>query len=116
MGVLLVAAAAGGGCQSVDDRTAQQAMNDASLSAAVQARLTGDRSSNFTLVQVEAKDGVVALSGAVPSARQRARAEELTRQVEGVAEVNNDLLVRPEPGRERKKDEGTRERTADRDI
>ncbi|HJT19061.1 MAG TPA: BON domain-containing protein [Nitrospira sp.] len=102
---LVVAAAVGGGCQSVDDPTAQRAMNNASVSAAVQARLTGDRSSDFTLVQVEAKDGMVTLTGAVSSVRQRARAEQLARQVEGVTEVNNDLHVRPEPTSESRKDE-----------
>ena len=92
--LLLVALSAGlGGCETSSRGEAQQAMNDESISAAVQAMLTGDRSSNFTRVDVRSDQGVVSLVGVVPSARQRARAEELTRNVEGVKRVSNQLMI-----------------------
>src|SRR5262245_4627010 len=92
--LLLVALSAGlGGCETSSGGKAQQAMNDESISAAVHAMLTGDRSSNFTRVDVRSDQGVVSLLGVVPSTQQRARAEELTRNVEGVKRVNNQLTI-----------------------
>ena len=77
--LLFVTLSAGlGGCGTSSRGKAQQAMNDESISAAMQVMLTGDRSSNFTRVDV----GSDRLVGVVPSAQQRARAEELTRNVE----------------------------------
>ena len=95
-GALLLAATSFGlgGCESARDAKPQQAMQDAAVSAAVQAKLTGDRSSNFTRVDVRAHRGVLSLSGVVPSVRDRDRAEELARQIEGVTSVNNALTVR----------------------
>ncbi|HEU4686116.1 MAG TPA: BON domain-containing protein [Nitrospira sp.] len=93
--MLILAAAAVGGCHTTaTERAAQQRMEDASVSAAVQAKLTGDRSSNFTRVEVKSNEGVVSLTGVVPTAGQRARAEELARQVHGVSKVDNDLRIR----------------------
>ena len=85
------------GCESTDRQRAQQAISDASISAAVQAKLTGDRTSDFTLVKVASDRGVVNLSGVVASAQQRRRAEELSRQVKGVTSVNNTLRIQDEP-------------------
>ena len=85
------------GCESTDKERAQQAISDASISAAVQAKLTGDRGSHFTLVKVVSDRGVVILSGVVASAQQRRRAEELSRQVKGVTSVNNTLRIQDEP-------------------
>jgi hyperosmotically inducible protein len=85
------------GCQSTTGKTAKQTMNDASISTAVQAKLTGDRLSNFARVDVDTERGVVSLNGVVPSAEQRARAEELTRQVSGVVRVNNNLQIQNQP-------------------
>lgn len=94
---VLLTAVAVVGCESTDKQRAQQAISDVSISAAVQARLTGDRDSNFTLVRVESDRGVVRLSGVVTSAQQRKRAEELSRQVKGVTSVHNSLRVQHEP-------------------
>lgn len=78
-------------CQSTG--TPQQSMSDESITAAVQSKLTGDRLSNFTRVEVDTEGGVVQLSGTVLSADQRKRAEELARQVNGVLRVNNNLRI-----------------------
>lgn len=80
------------GCQS-DRGTASQSMSDESITAAVQSKLTGDRQSNFTRVDVDTEGGVVQLTGSVLSADQRKRAEELARQVNGVLRVNNNLRI-----------------------
>lgn len=85
------------GCQTTTEETATQTMNDASIAAAVQTRLTSDRVSNFTRVDVDAEHGIVSLTGVVRSPEQKARAEELARQVNGVTRVNNNLQVQSRP-------------------
>lgn len=95
LAVMTVAALVG--CQSTSDKAAGQRMSDASITAAVQSKLTGDRTSNFARVDVDTEGGVVRLSGVVPSADQRKRAEELARQVNGVVRVNNNLQIQNQP-------------------
>lgn len=80
-------------CQSTTGKTAGQTMTDSRITATVQAKLTADRMSNFARVDVDTERGVVNLSGLVPSAEQKSRAEALTRQVEGVKRVNNNLQI-----------------------
>lgn len=80
-------------CQSTTGKTMGETVSDASISTTVQTKLTGDRVSNFTRVDVDTERGVVQLSGVVPSSEQKSRAEELTRQVNGVRRVNNNLQV-----------------------
>ena len=81
-------------CQATTGKTASQTMNDASITAAVQTKLTTDRMANFTRVDVDTEQGIVQLSGVVQTSEQRARAEELTKQVNGVKRVHNNLQVR----------------------
>jgi osmotically-inducible protein OsmY len=80
-------------CQSTTGKTAGQTMTDSKITASVQGKLTADRVSNFTRVDVDTERGVVNLSGVVPTAEQKTRAEELARQVNGVTRVNNHLQV-----------------------
>lgn len=88
-----VMAGAVSACESTTGKTMGQNVSDASISTAVQTKLTGDRVSNFTRVDVDTERGIVQLSGVVPSSEQKSRAEELTRQVNGVRRVNNNLQV-----------------------
>jgi len=81
------------GCESNADQRAQEAIDDVSISAAVQTKLTADRASNFSRVSVDSNRGVVHLSGVVSSAEQRKRAEELSRQVKGVTRVDNSIRI-----------------------
>jgi hyperosmotically inducible periplasmic protein len=92
--LVLTVAAGLAGCQSTSGEVAGQAVSDASITAAVQSTLTGDRTSNFTRVDVGTERGVVHLSGFVPSAAQKKRAEELARRVNGVVRVDNELQIR----------------------
>jgi hyperosmotically inducible periplasmic protein len=86
-------------CQSMTGKTAGQTVSDASISTAVQSKLTADRVSNFTRVDVDTERGIVNLSGVVQSAEQKARASELTRQVNGVKRVNNNLQIQDQPAK-----------------
>lgn len=81
------------GCESMTGKTMGQNVSDASISTAVQSKLTGDRVSNFARVDVDTERGVVQLSGVVPSSDQKSRAEALARQVDGVRRVNNNLQI-----------------------
>jgi hyperosmotically inducible protein len=82
-----------GACQSTTGKTAGQTMTDSKITASVQSKLTADRISNFSRVDVDTERGVVNLSGVVPSAEQKSRAEELARQVNGVTRINNNLQI-----------------------
>jgi hyperosmotically inducible protein len=95
--VMIVAVMGLIGCQSMTGKTAGENVSDASISTAVQSKLTSDRVSNFTRVDVDTERGVVNLSGVVQSAEQKARASELARQVNGVKKVNNNLQVQDQP-------------------
>ncbi len=81
------------GCQSTTGKTAGQTIDDASITTAVQAKLSSDRLSNFSRIDVDTERGVVTLNGVVKSAEQKMRVVELTRQVAGVRTVNNNLQI-----------------------
>lgn len=85
------------GCQSTTGKTAGQTMSDASISTAVQAKLTRDRLGNFPRIDVDTERGVVNLSGIVETEAQRAHAARLAQQVEGVVKVNNNLQIQNRP-------------------
>jgi hyperosmotically inducible protein len=82
-----------GGCQAMTGRTAGQSIDDSNTTAAVKAKLGQDKLSTLTRIDVDTNDGVVALNGTVESADQRARAEQLAREVRGVKRVVNNLQV-----------------------
>src|SRR5512138_2346115 len=81
------------GCQSTTGKTAGQTVSDASISTAVQAKLTSDRLSSFSRIDVNTERGVVNLSGVVETEAQRAQAARLAQQVNGVVQVNNNLQI-----------------------
>lgn len=80
-------------CQAMTGRTAGENVDDATITASVKTKLAGDKLSSLTRVDVDTTKGVVSLNGVVQSAEQRTRVEELTRQVNGVQSVNNNLQV-----------------------
>lgn len=88
--VILVLAA---GCRSMTGESAGQNIDDASITTQVKAKLAAERASNLTRVSVATADGTVSLTGIVPTVADRARAEEITRQVKGVRSVMNGLQI-----------------------
>jgi hyperosmotically inducible protein len=91
--VVLVLLGALSGCQSLTGKTAGQTMSDASITTAVQTKLTKDHLSNFPRIDVDTERGVVNLSGVVETEAQRAQAHRLAHQVEGVVRVTNNLQI-----------------------
>ena len=81
------------GCQALTGDTLGQNIDDTTITTTVKAKLAGDKGSSVTRVQVDTNRGVVALTGTVESAADRARAEQITRTVSGVKGVANNLQV-----------------------
>ena len=80
-----------GACASFDP------LDDTRIESEVKARLVGEKDANLTRLGVVSTKGKVYLSGTVPSAEQRARAEALARDVRGVDRVVNTVEVRSAP-------------------
>ena len=69
-------------------------VDDASLTTKVKSKLVADGGVNLaTQVHVESFENVVQLSGFVPTAEDKARAEDIALHVEGVRAVHNNLVV-----------------------
>jgi hypothetical protein len=82
-----------GGCRSMTGESAGQNIDDASITTQVKAKLTGEKASNLTRVSVTTVNGVVSLTGMVPTRPDRAKAEQLASEVKGVRSVTNNLQV-----------------------
>lgn len=67
--------------------------SDASLTALVKSRLATNVNTRDLRIDVDTKNGVVRLRGAVWSPEERDLAELLARNTESVAMVQNDLIV-----------------------
>ena len=88
-------------CQATAGKTAIQNLNNGSVTAAVKGKLAVDNILNLhaslTRVDVEAdsEQGIVFLSGEVQTSEQKARAEQLAGEVDGVKRVTNNIQIRP---------------------
>src|SRR5262245_8184062 len=81
------------GCTSMAGQTTGQYIDDSTITASVKAKLVGEKAANLTRIEVDTTNQVVTLNGIVESADQKAKAEQLTRQVGGVKSVKNNLQV-----------------------
>jgi hyperosmotically inducible protein len=70
-----------------------KAVSDASINAAVKTRLMKDKVARGASIDVDTKDGVVTIAGAVPTAADKARIGRLVRATTGVKSVTNNLTV-----------------------
>jgi osmotically-inducible protein OsmY len=80
------------------DKTAVEKLNDDTIKAAVQGKLAAENIRNLSLnafakVEVQAERGSVTLNGVVPNADEKARAEQLAREVNGIKEITNNLKI-----------------------
>jgi len=83
------------GCAATDKRASTgQQIDDAAITAKVKSQLLADPQVSGLQVNVDTFKGQVQLSGYVNSPEERAKAEEIARQVAGVKNVNNDLIVK----------------------
>ena len=88
--VLVLTAAA---CQSMTGKTAGGNFDDATITASVKSKLVADKATNLTRVDVDTNNGTVYLNGTVDSPEQKAKAEQLAWQAQGVKSVVNNLQV-----------------------
>jgi hyperosmotically inducible periplasmic protein len=91
--IVLAALLVVSGCTSMTGQTAGQYVDDSTITASVKAKLVEDKAANLTRIEVDTTNQVVTLNGIVESADQRAKAEQLARQVGGVKGVKNNLQV-----------------------
>ncbi|MGZ5182463.1 MAG: BON domain-containing protein [Ramlibacter sp.] len=68
-------------------------VDDNKLTTMVLAGLKADKELNPLRIDVDTRDGVVTLSGSVPSAAAKARASEIAQNVKDVRSVNNQLTL-----------------------
>lgn len=73
--------------------SAGTAMGDAWITSATKTRLVVDGDTPGTEIKVDTNDGIVTLSGVVPTAEARTAAEAEARKVTGVKGVRNELRV-----------------------
>lgn len=69
-------------------------IDDKTISTKVKAELAADSFTQAIQIEVETYDGVVQLSGFVDNAEKIKRAEDITRNVQGVKDVKNNLVLR----------------------
>jgi hyperosmotically inducible periplasmic protein len=89
--VLVVVLGLGAGCRSTTGESLGQNVDDTNITTQVKTKLMGEKASNLTRVGVKTVNGNVLLTGTVPTAEDRARAEEIARRVSGVQQVTNKL-------------------------
>ena len=80
-------------CQALTGKTAGTNIDDAAITASVKSKLVADKAVNLTRIDVDTSNGIVSLNGVVNSPQQKDRAEQLTRRVDGVRGVNNNLQI-----------------------
>jgi hypothetical protein len=74
-------------------REVKKSWSDAAITASVKTKLAGQSAATLLKVDVDTTNGVVQLNGSVDSEKTKQRATELTRQVDGVRRVVNNLKV-----------------------
>lgn len=82
-----------GGCTSMTGQTAGQYVDDSTITASVKSKLAADKVGSLTRIDVDTVNKVVSLNGIVASPQDKARAEQLAKQVDGVRAVKNNLQI-----------------------
>jgi osmotically-inducible protein OsmY len=82
-----------GGCTAMTGESAGQYVDDSTITASVKSKLAADKVGSLTRIDVVTTDKVVSLNGIVGSSQDKARAEQLAKQVGGVRGVKNNLQV-----------------------
>jgi hypothetical protein len=75
--------------------TVGEAVTDATLTTKVKAALADDVSFKTLKLDVDSKDGVVTITGTVPTADQRLSITKVAEQVQGVKSVDNRVEIKP---------------------
>jgi hyperosmotically inducible periplasmic protein len=73
-----------------------QAVDDSAITAKVKSKLATDSDTSAIRISVETKEGVVTLTGNVPTDTEKSKAETLAKNTDGVKRVQNEIKVTPE--------------------
>lgn len=73
----------------------KQTFSDSAITAKIKSKLAENQLSTFTDVSVTTNNGVVTLTGTVPSEAARKQVLEAARSADGVMRVENDITVAP---------------------
>jgi hypothetical protein len=85
------------GKEPADGRSEGRAKDDKAITKRIEDRLHDEPVYKFDSVNVNTYAGIVQLSGFVDLPAQKLRAEELARQVPGISQLVNALVVKPAP-------------------
>jgi hyperosmotically inducible periplasmic protein len=75
-----------------------QPVDDSVITTKVKSKLAADTRTSAIKISVETTNGVVALTGTVPTQSEKSAAEEITKSTEGVKSVDNKIAVNPNSG------------------
>jgi hypothetical protein len=78
------------------DRTEGRVVDDKRITSSIKTGLRTEPTYKFNDVDVKTFDGVVQLSGFVSSSDQKTRAGEIAQRTEGVTQVQNNILLKPQ--------------------
>ena len=71
----------------------RRSASDTTITSAVKNRLAADPTTSATKINVDTSNGVVTLSGRVPTTAEKSEAERLARNTQGVTQVINNISV-----------------------
>jgi osmotically-inducible protein OsmY len=91
--LLLAVVLLAGGCTAMTGQTAGQYVDDSTITASVKSKLATDKVGTLTRIDVDTTNQVVSLNGIVQSPDDKARAEQLAKEVSGVRDVKNNLQI-----------------------
>ena len=70
-------------------------VDDAAITTSVKARFVENKDVAASSIKVETLNGTVQLSGFAKSGTEKGMAESIARNVNGVKDVRNDIIIRP---------------------
>ena len=70
-------------------------VDDTAITTAVKARFVDNKEVDASSISVETLNGTVLLAGFAKNGSEKATAENLTRKVDGVKSVKNEIAIRP---------------------
>jgi hyperosmotically inducible protein len=71
----------------------RRSATDATVNATVKNKLAAEPTTSAARINVDTTNGVVTLSGAVPTAAEKSEAERIARNTQGVTQVVNNITV-----------------------
>lgn len=80
---------------AVESRSMGEYIDDTVITAELKAKILAEKDLSVLEIKVDTVDGVVTLTGDVASKELSDRAEQVARQVKGVKQVDNKLLIKP---------------------